>query len=372
MFEINIKVNGNGTLNIGNCDRIKLGTEYEINRVKLVFDIDSSISGTYHYVKFVKKDTAYLFRVRDNELLVSKSVLASAGIWLLSFIATDSVMVNNELTGVYAFISKPVEAVVFEGILSKGQPTEEVDLVKDLISLDFEELHIPDYVEEIGDYFMYNTDKNFGLFIGTGVKTIGSYAFYNNLLGTLIFEEGCQVETFKDNSFYNIYFENDFYVPSTVKNWGKYVLKNSEVICIVFPKDSKIETLGSYALWENSSYEVYLPGQLKTLSGNTYVIKNCKDLYYLWIPNTITTPIPANAIYGCDALEHIELEEGFNVSANFSNCTALTAETMVSMFEALTDLTGQTAKSLTLGLTNLAKLTTAQKAIATNKNWTLS
>ena len=33
---IKIKVNGNGTLNIGNTDRIKLGTENEVNRVKIL------------------------------------------------------------------------------------------------------------------------------------------------------------------------------------------------------------------------------------------------------------------------------------------------------------------------------------------------
>jgi hypothetical protein len=42
------------------------------------------------------------------------------------------------------------------------------------------------------------------------------------------------------------------------------------------------------------------------------------------------------------------------------------------MLEALADRTGQTAKTLTMGATNLAKLTDGQKAIATNKNWTLA
>ena len=46
MFEINIKVNGNGTLNIGNTDRIKLGTENEVNRVKLVFETTMDHSQT--------------------------------------------------------------------------------------------------------------------------------------------------------------------------------------------------------------------------------------------------------------------------------------------------------------------------------------
>ena len=139
-----------------------------------------------------------------------------------------------------------------------------------------------------------------------------------------------------------------------------------------FERNSQLKSLGSYALWENGFYEIYLPDHLETLSGNTYVIKNCNDLYYIWIPNTITTPIPANAIYGCPALEEIELQKGFNVSANFSNCTNLSAESLIGMLESLKDLRGETAKSLTIGATNLAKLTNAQKGIATDKNWTLS
>ena len=45
---------------------------------------------------------------------------------------------------------------------------------------------------------------------------------------------------------------------------------------------------------------------------------------------------------------------------------------VIDMLNSLKDLTGQTAKSLTIGATNLAKLTNAQKGIATDKNWTLS
>ena len=45
---------------------------------------------------------------------------------------------------------------------------------------------------------------------------------------------------------------------------------------------------------------------------------------------------------------------------------------MEKMFYALKNLNGQSAKSLTLGLDNLAKLNQSQIEIATNKNWTLS
>ena len=43
MYEIKIKVNGNGTLNIGKTERLRLGTANEVNRCKLVFEDDSSI-----------------------------------------------------------------------------------------------------------------------------------------------------------------------------------------------------------------------------------------------------------------------------------------------------------------------------------------
>ena len=45
---------------------------------------------------------------------------------------------------------------------------------------------------------------------------------------------------------------------------------------------------------------------------------------------------------------------------NFSWSTKLTAETMVAMLEALKNNTGVEAKTITLGATNLAKLTAEQ------------
>lgn len=43
----------------------------------------------------------------------------------------------------------------------------------------------------------------------------------------------------------------------------------------------------------------------------------------------------------------------------------------MSAINALKDLTGETSKTLSLGTTNLDKLTDEQKAIATAKNWIL-
>jgi len=372
VFEIKIKVNGNGTLNVGYPDRLKLGTANEVNRVKLVFDVDSSIEGVYQYVKFNKGNTAHLFRVNQKEIVLSKKVLASAGVWLFSFISTDAGIVNNQITGTYAYISEPIEAVVVDGILDKGLLNEDETVLKSLIEMTTEKLVLPEYIESIGNYFLYNAGKIIDLTLNSKIKSIGTYALYGNTISRLRIPEDCELTTLKDYALYNVFFNNDIMIPPSVTTWGKYVLKNSTVFCLDFHSNSKIETLGSYALWENNIEEIYLPANLKTLSGNTYVIKNCESLCYLWIPNSITTPIPANAIYGCTSLETIELEEDFNVSANFSNCTNLSAVSIVSMFHSLKDLSGTTAKTLTLGATNLAKVTEQDLDIALDKNWTIS
>lgn len=372
MYEIKLKVNGNGTISTGSLERLRLGTECEINRARLVFDIDSSVEGTYQYVKFLKGTYSVVYRVSNKEVIIGKSVLASRGIWLLSFISTNSGLSNNKLTGSYAFITEPIETVVYAGILNKGTKSEEADSLDKLISMSFETITIPDYVSDVGDYFLYNSNKQYSVKIGVGVKTIGSYSFYKGYIYSFDFSDESELETLSDNSLNNITFTNTLVIPSSVTNWGKYVLKNSTLNTLQFKAKSNLKSLGSYALWENEITKIYLPDRLEILSGNTYVIKNCTRLAYLWIPNTIMAQIPKSAIYGCDVLTNIELQNGFDASCNFSNCTALTKTSMVAMFNALKNLKGSTAKSITLGSTNLAKLTEDEIAIATNKNWTVS
>lgn len=78
--------------------------------------------------------------------------------------------------------------------------------------------------------------------------------------------------------------------------------------------------------------------------------------------------------YNCSALENITLVGTLNPNQtlNFGYSKLLTVDSILSIFNALVDLTGSTAKTITLGSTNLAKLTDEQKAIATNKNWNLA
>lgn len=125
--------------------------------------------------------------------------------------------------------------------------------------------------------------------------------------------------------------------------------------------------------------EVYLAPNTKKIGYSIFY--NCFALKTVSLPSTITedtyncltsTSSSYYAFDGCTALEDVQLGQDWNMSLRLNVSNNLTVDSMVAMFNSLKDLTGDTAKTLTLGSTNLAKLTDEQKAIAINKNWTLA
>ena len=110
------------------------------------------------------------------------------------------------------------------------------------------------------------------------------------------------------------------------------------------------------------------------------LFSGCTSLISVELPATIVS-VTSNALtntgssyflYNCTNLETVTVGEGWDMSMRLDVTANLTVDSMVGIFNNLKDLTGETAKTLTLGSTNLAKLTDEQKAIATNKNWTLA
>ena len=73
----------------------------------------------------------------------------------------------------------------------------------------------------------------------------------------------------------------------------------------------------------------------------------------------------------CSNLTKISM---LNIGADLdiSSCTKMTREAILEVLGNLKDLTGAKNKKLTLGSTLLGQLTEEDKAIATNKNWTLA
>ena len=72
-------------------------------------------------------------------------------------------------------------------------------------------------------------------------------------------------------------------------------------------------------------------------------------------------------------LENITIGGEICSDISFSGNTKLTHDSLMSIINHLKDFSGTTTtNTCTLGSRNLAKLTDAEKAIATEKGWTLS
>ena len=123
-----------------------------------------------------------------------------------------------------------------------------------------------------------------------------------------------------------------------------------------------------YALIKTESIETLnVINGVKTIG--RYACYNMNNLRSVFLPNTLTS-VDSTAFTNNSNMEIITLENGFNCAIDLSHSTLYSVETMVAMLNALATTT--TTKTLTLGSANLNKLSTEQKAIATNKGWTLA
>ena len=140
---------------------------------------------------------------------------------------------------------------------------------------------------------------------------------------------------------------------------------------VTFP--STLRTIG-YQSFSGQSYitELVIPHGVTTISSSAFA--GCNGVQRLYLPNTLTI-CSSNAFTPTSNMTSFEVEQDFNCglfsNVVFSNAN-LSADVMVNVFNNLKDRTGDNAYTLTIGSTNLAKLTAEQIAIATNKNWNLA
>ena len=74
---------------------------------------------------------------------------------------------------------------------------------------------------------------------------------------------------------------------------------------------------------------------------------------------------------GCSSLTDLGGFTGLKVNLELSSSSKITHESLLNVINKAADVTAS-PKTLTLGSTNLAKLSDEEKAIATNKGWTLA
>lgn len=99
---------------------------------------------------------------------------------------------------------------------------------------------------------------------------------------------------------------------------------------------------------------------------------NCRKLTSLTLPAGFgqNSTENGNCFGGCSELTYITGNPNFKVSISLSPCTKLTHDSLMVVINGLQTVT--TAQKLTLGTTNLARLTDEEKKVATDKGWTLA
>lgn len=159
-------------------------------------------------------------------------------------------------------------------------------------------------------------------------------------------------------------------LPSTIKVINAYTFyQNYNLKTINMPSSLTRIDVGAFFQC-NSLTNITIPNGVQYLRNQAFY--SCRGLKTISIPNS-TKEFGDRAFALCPSLENVTLESGFNASGlDLSASTLYSVNTLVSMLNALADLTGQQAKTLTIGSTNLAKLSNEQIAIATQKNWTLA
>lgn len=214
----------------------------------------------------------------------------------------------------------------------------------------------------IGENTQYTLEKN--AFAGTGitdeyVSDIVSHAktIYPNIF------QGCnsliniEINVIWTEMFLNCENLKTVKVTHHSTGTGNNVFKNDTKLESVIIESETLTTIGICVFGGCTSLKtVHLPSSITTATSDS--LTSTSSAYY--------------AFYNCKSLEDIQLGQDWNMSLRLNVSNNITVDSMVAMFNSLKDLTGDTAKTLTLGETNLAKLTDEQKAIATNKNWTLA
>ena len=169
------------------------------------------------------------------------------------------------------------------------------------------------------------------------------------------------------NSYTNL---KNITIPSSVISIGNYAFYTCTSLTDITFSNS-ITSIGNYAFHSCTSLtDITIPSSVTSIGNSAFY--NCTNLTNITIPNSVTS-IGSSAFANCRNIQNLTLGDGFNADKlNLSASTFYSRETIVSWLNALADRTGQIAYKLTIGATNLAKLTKEDILIATNKNWTLA
>lgn len=148
--------------------------------------------------------------------------------------------------------------------------------------------------------------------------------------------------------------------------YGCYNLKNIELNnCPSEAVDCNMMLNSCYTLETFVATPYLKPNNYSSFFDYLYNLKKISGIDFSLFTSTVIFASSKN-------LAEIENISNIGMSLNLNGCNQLNHDSLINVLNALVDLTGTDSKTLTLGTTNLNKLSENEKAIATNKNWTLA
>lgn len=221
-------------------------------------------------------------------------------------------------------------------------------------------IELPSTLNFLGAQAFYDCESLESISLPEGIKDIGRETFA--LCSHLVSISMPQVETIGDLAFNGCQSLRTAFVPN-VQTIGSSAFSDCHSLCslVIGGNPVVVESNNGYAC--HSLRSLVLPENVVL---KQYAFSQMTQLQHVTFKGNCS--MAGIGFNGSMNLSNITLPQDFDSSANFSHAT-LAPEMMVEMFDKLKD---NSPKTLTLGATNLLKLTDEQKAIATDKNWILA
>lgn len=150
-----------------------------------------------------------------------------------------------------------------------------------------------------------------------------------------------------------------------------YMFNNCKNLTTISSLDISKATNLEYLLCGCQSLTILPPLDISKATKLTNMFRDCKSLTSISI-TTAKVNLNSTDFLNCTALTDLTIGEGWAVNIYLTYSTALTQESLHGMIENLADLTGATAKTFSVGATNLAKIDEEHIAMLQAKNWTYS
>ena len=183
-------------------------------------------------------------------------------------------------------------------------------------------------VTSIGNYAFYNCQSLVSITIPSTVTSIGTYAFYYcySLVSATI---PSGVTSISERAFSGCGSLASATIPSTVTSIGTYAFANcNSLASITIP--STVTSIGNYAFnYCYSLASITIPGNVTSISEGTF--SGCNSLASATIPSTVTS-IGTSAFNGCQSLASLTIPSNVTSigGSTFANCYSLASLTIPS------------------------------------------